>query len=109
MTVVWEVLTLRPYIEGAKYAILTDHESLKCILNMADATGKLETCRLSIYEMKYDVFHRVLFKHQASDALSQLETTNTNDGYLEDEIPTLLVKNGNDYPHDMCFEFDYTS
>lgn len=31
--VVWTVLLLRPYIEGTRFIIKTDHQALKCILD----------------------------------------------------------------------------
>lgn len=40
LAVIWAVLILRPYLEGTRFTIRTDHDALRWILNMSDATGK---------------------------------------------------------------------
>lgn len=71
---------------------------------MEELTGKLTRWRLRLSEMKYDVVHRDVINHQALDALSWLETTDTDDIELDDEVTTFLVENGKAYQHEMCFE-----
>lgn len=48
LAVVWAVLMLRYYLEGARFTIRTNHDALRWILNMADATGKLARWRLHL-------------------------------------------------------------
>lgn len=71
--------------------ILTDHSSLLWILNMADATGKLERWRLRLSEMQFDVYHGYGIKNQAVDSLSRLQTTNMESIKIEDDIPVFLI------------------
>lgn len=40
-TIVWAVLLLYPYLGGTRFTARTDHEGLKCILNLMDTMGKL--------------------------------------------------------------------
>jgi len=38
---VWSVLHLRHYVEGARFTMRTDHECLSCIYCLTKATGSL--------------------------------------------------------------------
>ena len=46
--IVWAVLLLRPYLEGTRFLLRTDHDSLKWIMGMSEATGKLARWRLHL-------------------------------------------------------------
>jgi len=91
LAVVWAVLMLRPYLYGTRFTLRTDHESLRWILNLSDASGKLQRWRLRLLEFEFDVVHRPGIKHQAADALSRLNTQGEDEEPLEDEVPTLLI------------------
>lgn len=41
LAMVWSLRILRTYIEGALFTIQSDQDSLKCILNLSDSTGRL--------------------------------------------------------------------
>jgi RNase H-like domain found in reverse transcriptase len=41
LAIAWAILTLRPYLEGRRFIIRTDHHSLRWVLNLADAQGRL--------------------------------------------------------------------
>lgn len=71
---IWEIQMLRTYLEGRCFTIRTDHDALRWILNMADATGKLARFCQRLQELEFDVVHREGIKHQAADALSRLGT-----------------------------------
>lgn len=53
MEVVWDVLMLRPYFEGRRFMIRTDHDALTLLLNMEYATGKLERWKKRCYYQKF--------------------------------------------------------
>lgn len=89
---IWAVLMLRPYVEGRRFTIRTDHESLRWNLNMADATGKLSRWRLRLQELEFDVVHREVIKHQTADALSRLGTQGEYQAELNYEVPVLLLE-----------------
>ena len=40
-SVVWAVTTLRPYIEGQKFVVRTDHDALRWLLTLNDPSGRL--------------------------------------------------------------------
>jgi hypothetical protein len=41
LDIVWAILHLRPYLEGKRFVVRTDHHSLRFVLNLADAQGRL--------------------------------------------------------------------
>lgn len=84
-------LLLRQYLEGTGFTIRKDHYALKCVLNVADATGKLELWRLSSSEMKFDVFHWARAKHQGAAALSRPATAGEDRNPIDDAIRFMPV------------------
>ena len=91
LAIVWSILMLRPYIEGTRFTVRTDHDSLRWLLNLADASGRLARWRLRLAEYEYDVVHRPGIKHQAPDALSRLPTKGTDQSPLDDDIPCFIA------------------
>lgn len=91
LAIVWAALMLRPYLEGVRFTLRTDHSALRWILNLADASGRLMRWRLRLSDFDYEVKHRAGVKHQAADTLSRLRTDGADTSLLDDAIPTLLV------------------
>jgi hypothetical protein len=48
LAIVWAVLQLRPYLKGERFVIRTDHHSIRCVLNLSDAQGRLARWRLRL-------------------------------------------------------------
>ena len=44
IVIVWAVQTLRPYLERERFTVNTDHHSLRWLMNLADASGRLSRC-----------------------------------------------------------------
>jgi len=44
-SVVWAITILRPYIEGLKFHVRTDHEALRWLMTLTDASGRLLPCQ----------------------------------------------------------------
>lgn len=93
-------------MEGARFTIRTDHDALRWILNMADATGKLARWRLRLSKYEFDVVHRAGIKHQSADALSRLTTSGNDDTTLDDGIPVMILENGGTSDGRVCYECD---
>ncbi|CDF36412.1 unnamed protein product [Chondrus crispus] len=48
--VVWAVRTLRPYVEGTKLTVRTDHDALRWLMSLTDSSGRLNRWRLRLAE-----------------------------------------------------------
>lgn len=69
----------------------TDHDALRWITNMTEATGKLVRWHLRLSEFDFEVVHWGGVKHEAAEALSRLEKTGMEKSPLEDDIPVLTI------------------
>lgn len=63
LAIVRSVLMFRPRLEGTRSAIRTDHDLLKQILNLADATGHFAGWQLRLLQFDFDVVYRAGIKH----------------------------------------------
>ena len=39
--VVWAVRTLRPYVEGTRFTVRTDHDALRWLMSLTESSGRL--------------------------------------------------------------------
>lgn len=69
--VFWAVLLLRPYFEGTRSTMTTDHALLKGILNLLDPLVRFARWRVLLSECSFDVVNPAVVKHQAANALSK--------------------------------------
>jgi RNase H-like domain found in reverse transcriptase len=72
LAIVWAVLQLRPYLEGKHFVIRTDHNSLRWVLNLAEAQGRLARRRLRLLEFDFEVQYAPGKEHHGADTLSRL-------------------------------------
>ena len=91
LAIVWAVLVLRPYLEGTHFKVRTDHHSLRWIMNLANASGRLARWRLRLQEFDFEVVHRAGSVHMAPDAMSRLPTDGADDSELNDDVPVLVI------------------
>lgn len=78
-------------MEGYKRTICEDHDALKWIINMVEATCRLVCWRLRLSGFEFDVVQRASIKSQAADALSRTETGGTINTDLDDDLPELVL------------------
>ena len=86
-SVVWSVTTLRPYIEGTKFTIRTDHDALRWLMTLTESTGRLTRWRLRLSEFDFVIQYRPGRVHQVPDALSRLIAPIENDTEVDDDLP----------------------
>lgn len=91
LAIVWDVLIIRPYLEGIRLTIRTDHDSVKTVLSLVKSTRRLALFCLRLSEFEFDIFCRAGIEHQAAEAFSRLPTTEEDDTPLEDDLPLLAT------------------
>lgn len=52
---VWALFLLRPYLQGTRFVVRTDHKALRWMLHMDGAHGRLVRWRLRLAEFDYTV------------------------------------------------------
>jgi RNase H-like domain found in reverse transcriptase len=78
LAIVWAVLQLRPCFEGKHFVIRTDHNSLRWVLNLADAQVRLARWRLRPLEFDFEVQYAPGKEHHGADTLSRLRPSDTS-------------------------------
>lgn len=71
LAVLFAVEKLRPYIEGTKFTVVTDHYSLKWLFNINNPSGRIARWALRLQQYDFDVVHRPGKNHLVPDALSR--------------------------------------
>lgn len=72
LAVVFAVDKFRPYVEGVKFTIITDHHSLLWLNRMKDPAGKLARWSVKLNQFSFDLLHRKGKFNVVPDALSRI-------------------------------------
>lgn len=103
--IVWSELQLLTYLKRRSFTIRTDHNSLWCILNLADASGRHARWWLRLLEFDFDVVKWVSVKCRDADALFSLPTDGTDSSPLENGLSLMYINivqnDNNDHPSNM--------
>lgn len=112
LAVISAVEKFRPYIEGAKFTVITDHASLVWLRNLKDPTGRLGRWALRLQPYDFTLIHRKGKFMVVADALSRaVDIVDVNDGYAwygkikasvqskPDKFPQFAVRNDTLYKH----------
>lgn len=93
LAIIWSVPFLRPFLKGPRFTVRTDHDSLRLILKLTDATERPAWWQLRQSEVDFDVVHCASVKHQEPTPYHgyQQDTDNTP---LEVELPVLVIASG---------------
>lgn len=73
LAVILSIEHFRPYIEGTKFSVITDHASLKWLLNLTNPTGRLARWATRLSQFNFDITHKKGTAHTVPDALSRVE------------------------------------
>jgi transposase InsO family protein len=92
LAIVWAVTHLRPYVEGKRFTVRTDHNALRWVMNLSDAQGRLARWRLRLAEFDFQVEYSPGASHHAADAMSRLPHQPVPDDAIDAEIPVLTVE-----------------
>ncbi|CAB0038053.1 unnamed protein product [Trichogramma brassicae] len=74
LAVLWSIRKFRPYIEGYRFVVITDHSALKWLRNLKDPTGCLVQWALEMQQWDFVIEHRKGALHHLPDALSRVFT-----------------------------------
>jgi RNase H-like domain found in reverse transcriptase len=72
LATVWAIVQLRPNLEGEHFIIRTDQHSLRWVLDLADAQGRLARWRLRLPEFYFEVQYAPGRSHHGADVMSRL-------------------------------------
>ena len=86
LAIVWSILHLRPYLQSRHFVVRTDHNSLRWVLNLADAQGRLARWRLRLLEFDFEVQYSPGASHHAADTVSRLRVCDSDNSPSEDIV-----------------------
>uniref|UniRef100_A0ABD2WYB9 RNA-directed DNA polymerase n=1 Tax=Trichogramma kaykai TaxID=54128 RepID=A0ABD2WYB9_9HYME len=109
LAVIWAIRKFRPYIEGYKFKVITDHQSLKWLQKLQNPIGRLARWSLELQEYDITVEYRPRALNHVPDALSRMheqpqdeiaatqEKPQNNDPWY-DRMYTAVQQQANAYP-----------
>lgn len=90
---VLSVKRFRPYVEGMEFKVVTDHASLKWLMNQKDLSGRLARWSLKLQSFDFTIEHRKGSRNVVPDTLSRT--------YMEELVqsPDICLKIDLHSPH----------
>jgi hypothetical protein len=88
LSILWAAIHLRPNLEGKRFKIRTDHHSLRWVLNLADAPGRLARWRLQLQEFDFEVLYLPGRSHHGADMMSLLRSSDPTLSDPSDPVDT---------------------
>ena len=86
LAMVWTIKKLKPYLEGYKFTVVTDHSALRWLCNLKGPTGWLARWALQLQQWDFDIVHRRDTLHQVLDSLSRVQESEEVEIASFDEI-----------------------
>lgn len=71
LAAVLSIKFFRPYVEGHKFRVITDHASLRWLMDQKDLTGRLARWSMKLSQFSFSIEHRKGSLHTVPDALSR--------------------------------------
>jgi len=71
LAVVWGIRRMRDYLEGYRFTVITDHQSLKWLQRLEAPTGRLGRWVFELQQFDFEIRYRRGAQNQVADALSR--------------------------------------
>ncbi|KMQ81811.1 pol polyprotein [Lasius niger] len=71
MAVVLSIKKFRMYIDGHSFKVVTDHSSLRWLMNQSDLSGRLARWAIKLQGYSFEIEHRKGTENVVADALSR--------------------------------------
>jgi len=71
LAVVWGIRRMRDYLEGYRFTVVTDHQSLKWLKNLDNPSGRLGRWVFELQQYNYEIRYRRGALNKVADALSR--------------------------------------
>lgn len=71
LAVLFAVEKLRPYLEGTRFTVVTDHYSLKWLNSIKDPVGRIARWAVRLQQYDFEIIHRKGKEHVVPDTLSR--------------------------------------
>lgn len=92
---IWAVQLQRPYLEGARFIVRSDHEPLRWLLNLgdkdSDSHGRPARWRLNRAERDYRTVYKSEATHHLGYAMCRLDTPIGHTHPINEDIPVVPV------------------
>jgi len=93
LAVVWASLKLRPYLEGDRFLVRTDHDCLRWILNIeGSGNPRLARWRLRPSELEFKVACNPGMTHYLADSISHLESGASDGTVFDEAVPVFATR-----------------
>lgn len=87
LAILFSIEKLRPYLEGTKFYVITDHYCLKWLFSIKDPIGRIARWALRLQQYDFEVIHRRGKDHLVPDALSRAVVEVDCVGLSPEKIP----------------------
>lgn len=105
LAVITAIEKFRPYIDGVKFTVVTDHASLQWLRNVKDPTGRLCRWSLRLQPYDFDIVHRkgnqMVVADAFSRAISKIDTSLFSfvDDKWYEKLVNKIIEEPDKYPH----------
>jgi hypothetical protein len=95
--VVWGIEKMRPYLEGYRFSVLTDHQSLKWLQAIKNPAGRLAQWAIFLQQHDFDIRYRKGALNRVADTLSRQLAATEDETTPEDLFALEDAPGGNWY------------